>query len=92
MEIVFRQAVVAFFSFLSFRNVHVCFSLSCSQCDTRSVTLVGEKERKMLKEVVKHAKTPLKSRIVPPGILRPLFLKSLTLGLNCYIDYKELKK
>ncbi|XP_025114812.1 probable ATP-dependent RNA helicase DDX27 [Pomacea canaliculata] len=35
----------------------------------RSVTLVGEKERKMLKEVVKHAKTPLKSRIVPPEVV-----------------------
>ncbi|KAK7483044.1 hypothetical protein BaRGS_00025707, partial [Batillaria attramentaria] len=35
----------------------------------RSVTLVGEKERKMLKEVVKNAKTPLKSRIVPPEVV-----------------------
>ncbi|XP_005105610.1 probable ATP-dependent RNA helicase DDX27 [Aplysia californica] len=35
----------------------------------RSVTLVGEKERKVLKEVVKQAKTPLKTRIVPQEIV-----------------------
>ena len=34
----------------------------------RSVTLVGEKERKLLKEVVKKARTPLKTRIVPQGL------------------------
>ena len=33
----------------------------------RSISLVGEKERKMLKEIVKQAKTPVKSRILPPG-------------------------
>lgn len=31
------------------------------------MSLVGEKERKLLKEIVKLAKTPVKSRIVPPG-------------------------
>ncbi|XP_050395180.1 probable ATP-dependent RNA helicase DDX27 [Patella vulgata] len=35
----------------------------------RSVTLVGEKERKMLKEVVKKAVTPLKVRIVPQEVI-----------------------
>jgi len=35
----------------------------------RSVTLVGEKERKVLKEVVKQAKTPLKTRIVPQEVV-----------------------
>ena len=34
---------------------------------TRSITLVGEKERKILKEIIKQAKTPVKSRIIPPG-------------------------
>ena len=34
---------------------------------TRSITLVGEKERKVLKEIIKQAKTPVKSRIIPPG-------------------------
>lgn len=33
----------------------------------RSVSLVGEKERKILKEIVKQAKHPVKSRIIPPG-------------------------
>ncbi len=33
----------------------------------RSVSLVGEKERKVLKEIVKQAKHPVKSRILPPG-------------------------
>lgn len=35
----------------------------------RSVTLVGEQERKMLKEVVKNAKTPLKTRIIPQEVI-----------------------
>ncbi|GFS20140.1 ATP-dependent RNA helicase DRS1 [Elysia marginata] len=35
----------------------------------RSVTLVGEKERKVLKEVVKLAKAPLKTRIIPPDVV-----------------------
>ncbi|XP_071085295.1 probable ATP-dependent RNA helicase DDX27 [Haliotis cracherodii] len=35
----------------------------------RSVTLVGEKERKMLKDIVKKAKTPLKSRVVPLEVI-----------------------
>ena len=34
---------------------------------SRSVSLVGEKERKILKEIVKQAKRPVKSRIIPPG-------------------------
>lgn len=32
--------------------------------------MVGEKERKMLKEIVKKAKNPVKHRIVPPGIVK----------------------
>ncbi|KAK3603885.1 hypothetical protein CHS0354_042892 [Potamilus streckersoni] len=35
----------------------------------RSITLVGEQERKLLKEVVKKAKTPLKSRIIPQEVI-----------------------
>jgi ATP-dependent RNA helicase DDX27 len=34
-----------------------------------SVTLVGEKERKVLKEVVKQAKCPVKSRVVPSEVI-----------------------
>ncbi len=33
----------------------------------RSITLVGEKGRKVLKEVVRRAKKSVKSRILPPG-------------------------
>lgn len=33
----------------------------------RSITLVGEQDRKMLKEVVKRARAPVKSRIVSAG-------------------------
>ncbi len=43
--------------------MHVTVSLLA-----RSVTLVGERERKVLKQVVKRAKIPPKSRIVPPGV------------------------
>ena len=39
---------------------------------TRSVTLVGEKERKTLKAVVKRSKYPVKSRIIPAGQLLQL--------------------
>ena len=35
----------------------------------RSVSLVGEGERKMLKEVVKTAKVPAKSRILPQDVV-----------------------
>ncbi|XP_041453947.1 probable ATP-dependent RNA helicase DDX27 [Lytechinus variegatus] len=35
----------------------------------RSVSLAGEKERKMLKELVKRAKNPVKSRIIPQGVV-----------------------
>ena len=34
----------------------------------RSISMVGEKERKMLKEIVKKAKNPVKHRVIPPGI------------------------
>ena len=33
----------------------------------RSVSLVGETERKMLKDIVKKAKTPVKARVLPQG-------------------------
>ena len=33
----------------------------------RAVTLVGEKERKLLKEIVKRADNAVKSRVVPQG-------------------------
>ena len=33
----------------------------------RSITLVGEKERKLLKDVVKSAKCPVKSRVISSG-------------------------
>uniref|UniRef100_A0A673J8K3 RNA helicase n=1 Tax=Sinocyclocheilus rhinocerous TaxID=307959 RepID=A0A673J8K3_9TELE len=35
----------------------------------RSVSLVGETERKMLKEIVKKAKTPVKARVVPQEVI-----------------------
>ena len=34
-----------------------------------SVSLAGEAERKVVKEIVKRAKNPVKSRIIPPEIL-----------------------
>ena len=52
---------------------------SFSHFSLRSVTLVAEKERKLLKEVVKKAITPLKTRIVPQG--RSLLLISLLIYL-----------
>ncbi|KAJ8931264.1 hypothetical protein NQ314_015830 [Rhamnusium bicolor] len=34
-----------------------------------SVSLAGERERKIVKEVIKRAKNPVKSRVIPPDIL-----------------------
>lgn len=34
-----------------------------------SVSLAGEKERKLVKEVVKRAKNPVKARVIPPEII-----------------------
>ena len=38
-------------------------------CFCRSITLVGEKERKLLKDVIKSAKCPVKSRVISSGEL-----------------------
>ncbi|XP_013869336.1 putative ATP-dependent RNA helicase DDX27 [Austrofundulus limnaeus] len=38
-------------------------------CSGRSVSLVGESERKMLKEVVKSAKSSVKARVLPPEVI-----------------------
>ncbi|KAK2172115.1 hypothetical protein NP493_991g00051 [Ridgeia piscesae] len=35
----------------------------------RSVTLVGEKERRVLKDIIKHANAPVKSRVVPQEVI-----------------------
>ncbi|XP_014662078.1 PREDICTED: probable ATP-dependent RNA helicase DDX27 [Priapulus caudatus] len=35
----------------------------------RAVSMVGESERKMLKEIVKRARTPVKSRVVPQEVI-----------------------
>ncbi|XP_053101779.1 probable ATP-dependent RNA helicase DDX27 [Hemicordylus capensis] len=35
----------------------------------RSVSLVGEEERRMLKEIVKAAKTPVKARVLPQDVI-----------------------
>lgn len=35
----------------------------------RSVSMVGEQERKLLKEIVKQAKTPVKQRIIPQEVV-----------------------
>ena len=43
-------------------------NLCCAHC--RSITLVGEKERKFLKDVVKSAKCPVKSRVISPGVYK----------------------
>ena len=39
-----------------------------------SVSLAGEVERKIVKEVIKKAKNPVKMRIIPSGKFRSLYL------------------
>ncbi|GFU51821.1 probable ATP-dependent RNA helicase DDX27, partial [Trichonephila clavipes] len=43
----------------------------------RSVSMVGEKERKLLKEIVKKAKIPVKNRVIPPEIIQK-YIEKLT--------------
>ena len=35
----------------------------------RSITLAGEQERKLMKEIVKQSKGPVKNRVIPPEII-----------------------
>ncbi|VDH97567.1 Hypothetical predicted protein [Mytilus galloprovincialis] len=60
---------------------------TCLHHSGRSVTLVGEQERKMLKEVVKHAKTPLKTRVIPQEVIGKYRDKIAKLEL----DVKEIE-
>ena len=47
--------------------VEASYTTSAVMSSCRSVSLVGEKERKMLKDIVKKATNPVKSRIIPHG-------------------------
>lgn len=64
----------------------------------RSVSLVGESERKMLKEIVKLAKNPVRSRLVPPAVIEryKAKLEELDRGvgdvLRMEIEEKEMMK
>lgn len=40
-----------------------------------SVSLAGERERKMVKEIIKRARNPVKSRVIPPDIIEKYRLK-----------------
>ena len=54
---------------MRYRNV--LFRLNCAlfTISGRSVSLVGEGERKLLKEIVKQARNPVKSRLISPEII-----------------------
>ena len=49
--------IIKIYSLLFLQCVHV----------KRSVTLVGEKERKLLKEIIKQARCPVKNRLISQG-------------------------
>merc|ERR1712142_37339 len=51
----------------------------------RSITLVGEKERKALKDVVKNARVPVKNRIVPIDVIDKY--KKILAGLEDDVKY-----
>ena len=58
----------------------------------RSITLVGEKERKVLKEVVKNAKFPVKNRVISSGTVgkRISYCAPLSAGgLNLLPNFKK---
>lgn len=44
-----------------------------------SVSLAGERERRIVRDVIKNATNPVKSRIIPPGILIVFITKILLL-------------
>lgn len=53
-----------------------------------SVSLAGEQERKMVKEIIKRAKNPVKSRVVPPDIIEKYHnkLEKIEPEINKIID------
>lgn len=48
----------------------------------RSVSLIGESERRMLKDIIKQSKTAVKSRTVPHGRMQPLY----TILTRCVVE------
>ncbi|XP_063816588.1 probable ATP-dependent RNA helicase DDX27 [Pseudophryne corroboree] len=64
----------------------------------RSVSLVGEEERKMLKEIVKKAQTPVKARILPQDVISKFRDKITKLEKEIYAvlqlekEEKEMQK
>jgi len=54
----------------------------------RSITLVGEKERRFLKDVVKRATVPVKSRIIPAEVIQK-FRDRIT---KLEVDVEEVQK
>ncbi|XP_016312571.1 probable ATP-dependent RNA helicase DDX27 [Sinocyclocheilus anshuiensis] len=51
----------------------------------RSVSLVGETERKMLKEIVKKAKTPVKARVIPQDFNNCLRVSAFIISSRSFI-------
>ena len=54
---------------VSFRSLTCLLKCKTMVDECRSISLVGEGERKMLKEVVKRAKVPAKSRLIPQDVV-----------------------
>lgn len=61
-----------------------CYSIFVN----RSVTLVGEKERKVLKEIVKQARYPVKSRVISQGVISVCLYNKY---LNVYRNNQQIQ-
>lgn len=57
----------------------------------RSVSLVGETERKMLKDIVKKAKTPVKARVLPQGRGRRDADAAVNYSVNCTVNHAAIR-
>lgn len=55
----------------------------------RSISLVGEGERKLLKEIVKEARRPVKSRVIPPEIIDKYRKKLLDFAADVHDILKQ---
>lgn len=56
-----------------------------------SVSLAGEQERKIVKDIIKNAVNPVKNRIIPPEIIEKYRKKLLTLDSEIVKVYEEEK-
>ena len=75
LDITNVKTVINFSMPMTFKHyIHRVGRTARAQNSGRSISLVGEQDRWLVKEIVKSSKEPVKCRLVPPGFL--IFFKS----------------